>query len=51
MVLAVTEALVARTIEDNDASGAAGAALTTARFSSSVVSLDLPLLSRSCVRP
>ena len=45
MVLAVTEALVARTIDDIDASGAASAALTIARSSRSVVSLGLPLPS------
>ena len=45
MVLAVTEALVARTIDDNDASGVVSAALTIARSSRSVVSLGLLLPS------
>ena len=41
MVLVVTEALVARTIDDNDASGVVSAALTIARSSRSVVSLGI----------
>ena len=45
MVLMVTEELVARTIDDNDASGAVSAALMIARSSPSVVSLGLPLPS------
>ena len=45
MVLAVNEALVARTIDYNDAFGAVSAALTIARSSRSVVSLGLPLPS------
>ena len=45
MVLAVTEALVTRTIDDNDASGVVSAALTIARSSRSVVSLGLPFPS------
>ena len=45
MALAVTEALVARTIDDNDASGPVRAVLTVARSSRSVFSLDLPLSS------
>ena len=43
MVLAVTEALVARIINDNDASGVVSSALT--RSSHSVVSLSLLLPS------
>ena len=39
MVFAVTEVLVACTIDDNDESGVVSAALTIARSSSSVVSL------------
>ena len=45
MVLAVNEALVPRTIDDNDASGIVSAALTIARSSCSVVSLGLLLPS------
>ena len=45
MVLAVTKALVARTIDDNDESGAVSAALTIARSSRSVVFLALLLPS------
>ena len=43
MVLAETEALVARTIDDNDASGVVSNALMIARSSRSVVSLGLLL--------
>ena len=45
MVLAVTEALVTRTIDDNDATGVVSVALTTAQSSRSVVSLLLLLPS------
>ena len=45
MVLAVTEALVARKIDDNDESEAISAALTIAQTSRSVVSLGLSLPS------
>ena len=45
MVLAVTEALVARTIDDNEESGALSAALMIAHASRSVVSLGLSLPS------
>ena len=45
MVLVVTEALVAHTIDDNDASGAVSATLTVTRSSGSVFSLGLPLPS------
>ena len=45
MVLAITEALVARTIDDNNASGIVSAALTIAQFSGSVVFLGLLLPS------
>ena len=45
MVLAVTVAIVARTIADNDESGAVSAALTITQSSRSVVSLGLPLPS------
>ena len=45
MVLAVTEALVASTVDDNDASGIVSAVLTIAQSSRSVVSLGLPLPS------
>ena len=45
MVLAATEALVARTTDDKDASGAVSAALTIPRSSRSVVSLSLLLPS------
>ena len=41
MVLAVTEALLARTIDNNEESGAVSAALTIAHASRSVVSLGL----------
>ena len=44
-LLAVTEALVAHTIDDNDASGVVSATLMIARFSRSVVSLGLLLPS------
>ena len=43
MVLAVSEALVARTIDDNDESRVVSAALTTARSSRSAVSPGLLL--------
>ena len=42
MVIVVTEALVARTVDDNDASRIVSAALTIAQSSRSVLSLDLP---------
>ena len=45
MVLMVTEELVARTIDDNDTSGAVSVALTIAWSSRSFVSVDLPLPS------
>ena len=45
MILAVTEALVACTIDDNDASGVVSAALMIARSLRIVVSLGLLLLS------
>ena len=45
MVFAVTEALVAHTIDDNDASGIVSATLMIARSTCSVVSLGLPLPS------
>ena len=45
MVLSVIEALVARTIDENDESGDVTAALTIAQSSRSVVSLGLPLPS------
>ena len=45
MVLAVNEALVTRTIDDNVESGAVSAALTIAHSSRSVVSLGLSLSS------
>ena len=45
MILAATEALIVRTIDDNDVSGAVSTALTIARSSRSVVSLGLPLSS------
>ena len=45
MVLAVTESLVARTIDDNDATGIMSTTLTIARSSLSVVSLGILLHS------
>ena len=45
MVLAVTEALVARTIDDNNASVVESAALTIAPSSHSILSLGLPFPS------
>ena len=46
MVLEINDALVARTVDDNDdASGAVSAALTIARSSHFVVSLGIPLPS------
>ena len=45
MVLAITEALVARTIDNTDESGAVSAAVTIAQSSCSVVSLGLTLPS------
>ena len=51
MVLAVTEALAAHTIDDNDASRVVSAALMIARSSRSVVFLGLLLPSWRSVRP
>ena len=45
MVLVVAEALVAGTIDDNEASGVVRAALTITRSSRSVISLGLLLPS------
>ena len=51
MVLAVTEALLARTIDNNEESGAVSAALTIAHASRSVVSLGLSFPFWRCERP